>query len=292
MTTDFPPVSKTYISQGLKLHYLDWGNPHPDNGAPTLVFVHGMRDHARSWDWVARALRHDWHIIALDLRGHGDSEWSPDGAYLSPYHLLDFADLVDALGCEQVSIVAHSFGGNPTARYAALYPQRVRKLVLIDAMGPTAPVIARWDEQGPINRTREWLEKQRELKTKTPRRFATIDEAIARMAKANQHLSPEQARHLAKHGVRRFDDGYSWKYDPIFGTFLPEDFAVHLSAYWREITAPTLICWGTESWTTNPATDGNSDHFRDHRNVTFEKAGHWIHHDQLAAFLAVLNQFL
>lgn len=251
-----------------------------------------MRDHARSWDWLARALHNEWHVVALDLRGHGDSEWSPNGAYLSPYHLLDFADLVETLGCEQVSIIAHSFGGNPTIRFAALYPQRVRKLVLIDAMGPTAPVIARWDEQGPVNRTREWLEKQREQATKTPRYFATIEEAIERMAEANQHLTPEQARHLAIHGVRRFDDGYRWKYDPSFGSFLPEDFAIHLSAYWREITAPTLICWGTEGWTTNPATDGSSDHFRNHRNITFEKAGHWIHHDQLDVLLTELHQFL
>lgn len=289
VTTDnSEPVSKTFISQGLKLHYLDWGNA----SAPPLVLVHGMRDHARSWDWAARELRQHWHIVALDLRGHGDSEWSPDGAYLSPYHLLDLADLIDTLGNEQVTIVAHSFGGNPAARYAALYPQRVRKLVLIDAMGPTAPVVARWNEIGTVKRTREWLEKRRETTLSTPRRFATLDEAIARMAAANKHLSAAQARHLATHGVRHHADGYGWKYDPIFGTFLPEDFAIDLAEYWREITAPTLICWGTESWTTNPAIDGRSVHFRNHRNLTFEKAGHWLHHDQLDTFLAALREFL
>ncbi len=288
MTTDIEPVSKTYISQGLQLHYLDWGNA----GAPVLLLVHGMRDHARSWDWAARALRNNWHVIAPDLRGHGDSQWSPDGAYLSPYHLLDLADLIDTLGHEQVNIVAHSFGGNPSARYAALYPQRVRKLVLVDAMGPTAPVIARWDKVGPVQRTREWLEKRRETAQATPRRFATLEEAIARMAAANKHLSAEQARHLATHGVRHNVDGYGWKYDPIFGTFLPEDFAIDLAEYWREITAPTLICWGTESWTTNPATDGRAVHFPNHRNLTFEKAGHWLHHDQLDIFIAALNGFL
>jgi len=288
MTTDIEPVSKTYVSQGLKLHYLDWGN----ESAPPLIFVHGWHDHARAWDWAARALRDKWHVIALDLRGHGDSEWSPDGAYLSPYHLLDFADLVDTLGHEQVTIVAHSFGGNPTSRFAALYPQRVKKLVLVDAMGPTAVAHKHWEELGPVKRTREWLEKRREQITATPRRLATLDEAIARMAKANKHLSEEQVRHLAVHGVRQHADGYSWKYDPVFGTFLPEDFAVDLANYWCEITAPTLICWGPESWTTNPATDGRSVHFRNHQNRTFENAGHWLHHDQLDAFIAALNEFL
>ena len=70
------PVSKTFTSQGLKLDYLDWGNA----GAPILIFVHGLHDHAHSWDWTARAMCRNWHVIALDLRGHGDSDWSPYGA--------------------------------------------------------------------------------------------------------------------------------------------------------------------------------------------------------------------
>lgn len=282
------PIARTFTSQGVTLSYLDWGN----EKAPTLVLVHGIRDHARSWDWVAQALRDRWHVIALDLRGHGDSEWSPHGAYLTPYHLLDFIDLVDALQCETVSIMAHSFGGNPAVRYAALYPNRVDQLVLIDAMGPSAPVIAHWDELGPLQRTRDWLEKQQQATNRPPRRLASLDEAIERMAKANPQLSVEQARHLAVHGVREADGGYQWKYDPRLGNFLPEDFAVHLSAYWCEISAPTLICWGAGSWTTNPATDGTSDHFRNMQTATFEQAGHWIHHDQFDAFMKVLTAFL
>jgi pimeloyl-ACP methyl ester carboxylesterase len=282
------PESKFFFSQGLKLHYLDWGNA----GAPLLLLVHGMRDHARSWDWVARALRHDWHVIAPDLRGHGDSAWSPDGAYHSPYYLLDFTELVDTLGQEKFTIVAHSLGGNPTARFAALYPQRVRKLVLVDAMGPTAQVRARWQKLGVVTRTREWLEKSRTLAMTQPKRFAALEDAVARMAEANTHLSPEQAHHLAIHGAREHADGYGWKYDPRIGALLPEDFAIDLDTYWREITAPTLLCWGTESWTTDPAIDGTSAHFRDCRNATFERAGHWLHHDQLDAFLAALKQFL
>ncbi len=288
MTQAVEPVSKYFVSQGLKLHYLDWGN----TAAPTLVLVHGMRDHAHCWDWIARALCDRWHVVALDLRGHGDSDWSPDGAYLTPYHLLDFAALIDALGVEQIDIVAHSFGGNPTTRYAGMFPHRVRKLVLVDGMGPTAPAIARWEQLGPLKRTRDWFDGVRKLAAGTPRRFATVDDAITRMTEANKHLDAEQARHLTLHGLRQHDDGYGWKYDPLFGTFLPEDFAVHLSAYWREITAPTLICWGPKSWTTNPATDGNADHFRDHRNLTFDDAGHWLHLEQPEKFVEALRSFL
>ncbi|MFT3931750.1 MAG: alpha/beta hydrolase [Spongiibacteraceae bacterium] len=286
-TLHVEPVSKTYRSQGLTLHYLDWGN----ETAPPLLLVHGMWDHARSWDWIARELRHDWHVIAPDLRGHGDSDWSPDGAYLASYYLLDFADLIDTLGYAQINIVAHSFGGNPATRYAALYPERVRKLVLIDAMGPTAPVVARWNELGTVKRMREWLEKRRDTE-KAQRRFASVEEAAERLMKTNKLLTSAYAHHLALHGVRRHSDGYSWKQDPVVGNFLPEDFAIDLAEYWRKITASTLICWGSESWTTNPATDGRSAYFRDHRNLTFEHAGHWLHHDQFDKFVAALQEFL
>src|SRR5258708_7519682 len=66
------PTSRTYFSQRLRLYYVDWGNPE----APPLLLLHGGRDHCRNWDWVAAELRQDWHVIAPDLRGHGDSQWS------------------------------------------------------------------------------------------------------------------------------------------------------------------------------------------------------------------------
>jgi pimeloyl-ACP methyl ester carboxylesterase len=287
-TPDLEPVSRSHLSRGLKLNYVDWGN----EGAPPLLLLHGMRDHARSWDWTARALRDSWHIIAPDLRGHGDSQWSPDGAYLTAYSVLDIADLIESLGHEQLTIVGHSYGGNVSARYSALFPQRVRKLVIVDGLGPTRQVITSWAQSGAVKRTREWIEKRRETITKTPRRFATIDEAVARMAAANKHLSHDQAYHLALHGVRLYADGYGWKYDPDVWSFLPEEFSVDAAAFWREITAPVLLCWGSESWTTHPDEDGCAAQFRDHRTVVFERAGHWLHHDQLDAFLAALREFL
>ena len=77
MTLHAGPTSQTFISQRLRLHYLDWGN----RGKPPLVLVHGGRDHARSWDWVAEQLRDDWHVVAMDHRGHGDSDWVEAGGY-------------------------------------------------------------------------------------------------------------------------------------------------------------------------------------------------------------------
>jgi pimeloyl-ACP methyl ester carboxylesterase len=285
---DSEPVSRSHVSQGLKLHYLDWGN----EGAPVLLLVHGMRDHARSWDWTARALRDQWHIIAPDLRGHGDSQWSPDGAYLGPYHVFDLAELTEKLGPDPLTLVGHSYGGSVCSRFAAIFPHRVRKLVLVDGLGPSPGSIANWNNHGPVRRTHEWIEKRRQIAVRKPRRFATPEEAVARMAAANRHLSEEQARHLALHGIRLHSDGYGWKYDPNTWTFLPEEFAVDSSEFWRDITAPTLLLWGTESWTASPDADTRTTRFPDYRTAVFENAGHWLHHDQLAAFLATLKNFL
>ena len=88
------PVSRFFISQRLRLHYVDWGN----HGAPTLVLVHGGRDHARSWDWVARELRRDWHVVAPDLRGHGDSAWAVGSLYHMVEYVIDLAQLLQAIG--------------------------------------------------------------------------------------------------------------------------------------------------------------------------------------------------
>lgn len=284
---DFEPIVRTHVSQGLKLNYLDWGN----EGAPLLLLVHGIRDHARSWDWTARALRRDWRVIAPDLRGHGDSQWSADGSYLSSAHVLDIADLIDSLGQEQLTIVGHSFGGGVVSRYSASFPDRVRKLALVEGLGPSPDTRAEWARQGPVGRTRDWIEKRRAA-ARPPRRLATLEEAVARMSAANQHLTEAQARHLAIHGARRNGEGYSWKYDPLVSVFPPEEFSAQNSGVWSEIVCPTLLFYGTESWTANPEADGRAAHFRDHRTLVFEGAGHWLHHDRFDDFIAALRDFL
>jgi len=81
------PTSHRFFSQRLALNYLDWGNP----SAPPLVMVHGGMDHARNWDWFAQDLSREWHVICPDLRGHGDSAWSPDGSYAIPFYVSDLA---------------------------------------------------------------------------------------------------------------------------------------------------------------------------------------------------------
>ncbi|WGM39341.1 alpha/beta hydrolase [Caulobacter sp. NIBR1757] len=287
---DAGPTSHSFMSQRLRLNYLDWGNP----GAPTLVLQHGGQDHARSWDWVARALRRDWHVVCPDLRGHGDSAWSPDGAYMLPYMVYDLAQFIQQSGQEQVAIIAHSLGGAVALRYAGLFPEKVTALVAIEGLGPSPKMYAQRRQTPVGKRWRDWIEQRRGLSGRSPRRYASIDEALLRMREANGHLSEGQARHLTIHGVSRNEDGtYSWKFDNYLRGQPPGDLSEEeLHAVWAEITCPTLLCVGEDSWASNPAKDGRATHFRDAKVVSFENAGHWLHHDQLDRFLAEVTAFL
>src|SRR3546814_1068323 len=100
------PTSNSFISQRLKLHYVDCGN----RGAPPLLLVHGGRDHCRNWDWVAEKLKGRYHIIAPDLRGHGDSAWSPDGNYDMDGFVSDPAQLIHHAAIGLLTSVAHPMG--------------------------------------------------------------------------------------------------------------------------------------------------------------------------------------
>ena len=284
------PTSHSYISQRLRLHYADWGNA----AAPTLLLVHGGRDHCRNWDWVADALRHDWHVVAPDLRGHGDSAWSPEGHYEMTAFVYDLAQLVHQLGDTSVTIVAHSMGGNVALRYAGLFPDQVRRLVAIEGLGPSPRMLAERRAVPQAERTRTWIASKREAAGRVPRRYATLDDALARMKEENGFLSDEQARHLTIHGMNRNEDGsWSWKFDNYLRARnlneLPQD---ELHALWGAITCPTLLLYGARSWASNPEEDGRLALFRDARVVEFADAGHWLHHDQLDRFVAELRAFL
>lgn len=282
---DFGPTSHSFVSQRLRLRYLDWGNP----DAPTLVMVHGGLDHAHNWDWVARELRNDWHVVCPDLRGHGDSAWSPDGVYSMPFYVSDLAQLVHQLGPEPVSIVAHSLGGAISLRYAGLYPERVRRIAAIEGVGlperEPQPVAQRW---------RHWIEERRALSARMPRRYATLDEAYARMRAENGFLSAEQAHHLTIHGTSRNEDGsYSWKFDNYARSGLPLNIAdEELRELWHNIDCPVWLIHGADSWALHPGKDGRADSFKDARVTSYERAGHWVHHDRFDAFVADLKAFL
>lgn len=284
------PTSHRFISQRLNLHYVDWGNA----DAPPLILVHGGRDHCRSWDWIAQELKDDFHIIAPDLRGHGDSDWSPDGNYASPFFIYDLAQLIHHLKLAPVSIVAHSLGGNIAIRYTGLYPANVKRLVAIEGLGPSPKMQAEFDRIGLAQRMRDWIDNRRAAAGRTRRKYATFEEALARMKDENKFLSDEQARHLTAHGAVRNEDGtWSWKFDDYLRIFPAYDIPVTDDhALWAAIECPTLLVYGEKSWASNPAEDGRAAHFRNAGVKVVKDAGHWVHHDQFDAFLRELKSFL
>lgn len=284
------PTSSFYVSQRLRLHFVDWGN----EGAPPLLLIHGGRDHARNWDWVAHDLRRHYHVIAPDLRGHGDSAWAFGGMYAMVDFVLDIAQLLEGLQLFPITIVGHSLGGAVALQYTAVYPERVHKVVAIEGLGPPPAMIEKMTGVPAAARMQNWIDQMRKLAMRQPRRYPTPEAAIARMREENAFLSEEQARHLTLQGVQRNEDGtFSWKFDNYVRAFSPYRFDVaDVRALWARITCPTLLVRGTESWASDPEKDGRLSAFQNARFVNVAGAGHWVHHDRLDDFLRVVREFL
>jgi hypothetical protein len=204
------PTSNTFTSQRLRLHYVDWGNA----GKPPLLLIHGGRDHCRSWDWTAEALREDWHVIALDHRGHGDSEWVSDGNYRVMDMVYDVAQLIHQLDLAPVTIVAHSMGRRSPCAMPGCSPRTCAGSWRSRASSP--PRLGSAHAHGALaRRIRDYIAEKRKAAGRLPRRYATINDAIARMKAQNPYITDTQARHLTIHGINRNEDGtFTWKFDP------------------------------------------------------------------------------
>lgn len=283
------PTSHYYYSQRLKLHYVDWGN----SEKPLVVLVHGGRDHARNWDWVAQALRNDYHVIVPDLRGHGDSEWAHGSEYAMIEYVVDIAQLLSQLNSFPVILIGHSLGGGIVLQYTGVYPEKVRKVVAIEGLGPPPHMIQQQSKHAH-ERMQLWITQMRELAGRLPRRYKTLDEAVQRMREANPRLSDAQAYHLTVHGTNRNEDGtYIWKFDNYVRAQSPYRFNVDDACeIWGRIACPTLLFRGMESWASDPEKDGRARAFRNVKVVNVPYAGHWVHHDQLDIFLRAMQDFL
>jgi pimeloyl-ACP methyl ester carboxylesterase len=285
------PTSHLYFSQRLRLHYVAWG----DESAPALLLIHGGRDHCRNWDWVAERLMDRYHVIAPDLRGHGDSEWATGGSYSELNFVYDIAQLVHQKKMAPVTIIGHSLGGSIALLYSGVFPETIRKVVAIEGLGPSPAMLKSLRENSIDRRVRGWIEMRRDSAGRMPRRYPTLEDAVARMKEENKHLSDAQARHLTVHGAVQNEDGtYSWKFDNAVrlgggpGGLPPED----QHAIWSRITAPVLLARGMESWASDPVVDGRIGHFANAKLVNITHAGHWSHHDRLDVFMDQVNSFL
>jgi pimeloyl-ACP methyl ester carboxylesterase len=279
------PVSRFFESSRLRLHYAVWG----DEGNPPLVLVHGGRDHCRSWDFVAQALTDRYCVYAPDLRGHGDSAWAVGSEYRLVDHVSDIQKLLAVIDRGAVPIVGHSLGGRVVLDYAGAFPESVTRVVSIEGFS------LGWrtgrGEKAP-ERLRRFVQEVRDIEKRTPRVYPTIDAAEERMKEANRRLSPKMARHLTEHALRRVEGGYVWKFDNYVRLWPPPEWTMEQTKeIWQRIKSPLLLIAGNEGMPM-PAVGDVTKMLPKARLVTFEGAGHWVHHDRFDDFVALLRDFL
>jgi len=283
------PRSFFIEAAGARHHVVTWG----DEGNPALLLVHGLRDHARSWDWVARHFVDRFHVIAPDLRGHGDSDWVDAGAYTLAAYVMDLAEVVDSFWLSDINLVGHSLGGLISLRYAATFPEKLRCLCNIE--GIELPIVRdqrRDPKPHPIH-LRRWIESVRQRRDRTHRYYSTRDEARHRMAAEHPVIDAETIAHLVHHGtIHVSGKGYRWKYDNACGLRAPEDAnGLDLDDMLDAIECPVMLAYGDASWIPVPP-ENRLNRLKKWHLVTFANASHWVHHQARQPFLENLDNFL
>ena len=216
----------------MRFRYLDWGA----RDKRPMLFLHGGGLTAHTWDLVCLALRHDYRCLALDLRGHGDSEWSPEMDYSIEAHRGDVEALVDHLGLDQLVLVGMSLGGLTAIAYAGGHAARLAALVIVDSGPEARPEGAR--------RIAEFVA--------APAEFDSIDEVIERALSFNPRRDAKLLRRSLQHNLRRMPNGkLTWKHDRRHrAKFDAEEWARRRRGLWDvipRITCPTLVVRGARS---------------------------------------------
>ena len=175
---------------GLRLHYLDWGS----EGKPPFLMLHGGSAYAHWWDLVAPAFTNDFHVIALDQRGHGDSQHANPPAYGTRHYLEDLHAVVGALGLRKPVLMGHSMGGHNSVIYATQHAEELAALILVDT-----------DAAYP-ERAVEFLRKLGEKPAKV---FDSFVEAVSRfqLLPRETFIPAERLRYLASFAFRELPDG-------------------------------------------------------------------------------------
>ena len=246
------------------------------------MLVHGFTDLGAGWCEVAPLLAEHGHVIAPDLRGHGDSDWIGPGGY---YHFMDYvADLDDVIRqravTDRIVLVGHSMGGSVSGYYAGVRPEKIAALVLIEGLGPPDMM----GGESPL-RTAAWIDAWRTARAKT-KTMASIDEAVSRLRKHDHLLDEALARKLAGYGLKQVEGGWAWKHDPLHGTFGPYAYRLATAKlYWERVTAPVLAIDGAKS-RMNLAADERAARravFKNCKHLEIEDAGHSPQRHQPAA---------
>ena len=257
---------------GLRLHYLDWGNP----DKPPLVMVHGIGRVAHTFDHIAPSFTADYHVVALDMRGHGDSAWDPGANYLVEDHARDFEQVVSQLGLRQVTLWGNSTGGRVVQVYAGLHPDNVRALIVED-VGPERPKTISDNFARSVARDAKG--------------WATEEELLTQLKAENQGIPEDQLRVYARYGSKRDTTGrLVWKRDPQLAKGFVE---TELWQYVRRITCPTIYVIGGRSTIVPPETQEQlKKTIPGVRIVTMPGLGHYPSQERPADFTRIAREFL
>lgn len=272
------PSTQHLVVQGMRLHCLDWGT----RGCPPILFLHGGALTARTWDMVCLGLRDEYHCIALDQRGHGDSEWSPVMDYAPEAHRRDIDGLLDAFGIERAVLVGQSMGGLNAFHYTTQHPERVAALVLID-VGPEIRIDG-------ARRIGDFVSNTAEIESIE----AFVEQAAA--------FNPLRDRRLltwsVRNNLRQLPNGkWARKNDTrFFGQVGIEEVARRIEGYWRAaetIQCPALVVRGALSDVLlEDAAERFTRRLAHGRLVTIANAGHTVQGDNPAGLIGALRPFL
>ncbi|GAA0713043.1 alpha/beta hydrolase [Dokdonella soli] len=262
-----------------------WGDP----SLPPLLALHGWLDNAGSFDFLAPRLARDWQVVALDLRGHGRSSHIATGAW---YHYVDYFDelraVLDHFGWARADLLGHSLGGTLASLFAALYPERVGDLLLIEALGPLTTT---FDDALP--QLRRALDQHAAFAARRPLRvFPALDEAIGARVTSND-LSEPAARAIVERGVNTVEGGFVWSSDPRLTLASPQRYTeAQVLAMLAGIRARTLLVLADPATSYLPSAmmDARAAQVADIRVVRLP-GHHHLHMEEAAAVADAINAF-
>mgnify|MGYP002854525855 CR=1 FL=1 len=270
------PTDKTVQVNGLNFHYLDWG----ESDHPAALLLHGNSQQAHSWDFVSLALSEKCHVLALDQRGHGDTDWAAGGDYSIEAQQKDIDGFVQAVGLQGFVLIGHSMGGRNSYIWASRHPGSLKGLVIVDT-GPDTQV-----------RGRERIRNFQQL----PDELDSFEEFAQRVQEYTGR-SREQVTGALKYSIRQRADGkWTWKYDKSMRDPARRESAWTPEQLWewvRKIDCPTLVMRGDRSDLFSEETMRRmKDTIGDCETVTIPGAGHLVQGDNPAAFVDAVHAML
>jgi esterase len=267
------PKDRFATVNGLRIHFLDWGT----EGKQPLILLHGIGRVARTFDHLAGHFSSNYHVIAVDMRGHGDSAWDPKGAYLVEDYVKDIEALASQLQLRNIVIWGNSTGGRVAQVFAGLHPELVAGVISED-VGPERP---REIAESGTNR----------MKQEDERGWASEEELLGQLKASNARTAEEVLNAYVRYGSKRRPDGrVIWKRDPnIANGFVPTE----LWRFVREIKSPIIYILGGRSTIVPAATQQQlRETLPQVQIVTMPGLGHYPSEENAKDYLAIVDKFL